>query len=248
MCNIEVAKLDGKAVALLLATGRGWQVLEDDHPEIVLLALYAIKLTACLDQGHRCGFESLALKDLAILATIFQHDLYKLNPAPGTKNLVCDLIFDIARLGLQIYSDLVLFPAAETYHAKHRLCQELLATTRMFFETGAPRFDETKMLVLWALVMGAIGSDTAYRRDWYLRRIIGLVIQLDHDWESFKASMEYFLWWDYIFEARVSDIWKEAWKLIGKGQATASTRNSDSHNWSQVVGGKAKWLPVMLTD
>ncbi len=161
MCDIATARFDGEGVALLLTTGRGWQVLQDDHPEIVKLALYAIRLTACLDQSHRRGPDCFSLKDLGILATVFQHDLYELNPAAGGGDRKQDPIFNVARLALQIYSDLVLFPAAETYHAKDRLCRELSGILREYFDVGAPRFDEHKTLVLWAAVMGVVGSGTA---------------------------------------------------------------------------------------
>lgn len=223
ICDIEAVKLDGKAVALLLATGGGWQMLQDDYPELVQMALYASRLTACLDQLQRRGVQFLSLKDLGILATIFQQSLYDLNPAPGTGDLACDPIFNIARLALQIYSDLGLFPAAETYHAKGCLCRELLATLREYFEAGAPRFNELETLSLWTLVMGAIIFYTSYDRDWYLRKMIGFSKQLDHDWQMFKASMEVFLWWDYLFEGRLRDIWEEAWKLTGKGHSVALT-------------------------
>jgi hypothetical protein len=248
MCDIEAAKFDGEAVALLLTTGRGWQILQQDHPDIVKLALYAIRLTACLDQTQRRGPEHLSLKELGILATIFQHDLYELNPTLGAGDLTRDPLSNIARLALQIYSDLVLFPAAETYHAKDRLCRELLATLRQYFSDGAPQFDELKVLILWAVVLGAIASDSTYNRDWYLRRMIGLVIQLDLDWDTFKACMEQFIWWDYMFDDRVSNAWAEAWRLTGRAQSTASGESPELPNWKQVVGGKAKWFPVMLTE
>ncbi|OCT46625.1 hypothetical protein CLCR_02097 [Cladophialophora carrionii] len=237
MCDIEAAKLDGEAVALLLTTGRGWQVLQQDHPDILKLGLYAIRLTACLDQTYRRGPEHLSLKELGILATIFQHDLYELNPILGAGDLSRDPLSNIARLALQIYSDLVLFPAAETYHAKDRLGRELLATLREYFSGRAARFDELKELILWAVVLGAVASDSGYNRDWYLRRMAGLVIQLDLDWDTFKTCMEQFIWWDYMFDDRVRKAWEEAWKLIGERQSMDLSKCSDFPNWRQVVGG-----------
>ncbi|KAJ9605084.1 hypothetical protein H2200_010474 [Cladophialophora chaetospira] len=212
ICDVATAKFDAEAVALLLATGHGWHVLQEDHPELVELALCGIRLTACLDQSHRRGAGCFPLKDLGILATSFLHDLYELEPALGAGILDPDPIFDIARLALQIYSDLVLFPAAETYRAKDRLCRELLGILKGYFDGGVPNSDEHSALVLWAVVLGATGSESPYHRGWFLRRMTKLVVQLNHRWETSKTSMKQFLWWDYIFEERMKDIWEEAWK------------------------------------
>lgn len=268
-----MAKFDGEAIGILLAIGRGWQSLQQDHPEIVKLALYAVRLTACLDQAHRRGGDHFSLKDLGILATIFQHDLYELNPMTGVADSNHDgPHFHIARLALQIYSDIVFFPAAEMYHAKGRLCRELLTTLRDFLDASGVvarnRFDHfTTSLTLWAVVMGGIvSSDSTYHRDWFARKMIGLAMQLGlEDWDAFKTSMEQFLWWDYLFNPRVDEFWSEAWNLVGKigedsddrireddGGASATTTMTipvgSLPNRSVIVGGmQQKWVPIVLS-
>ena len=221
LCDIETATMDGKAVVMLMTQGQGWQFLQDLHPEVVKLAMYAIRLTACLDQSHRGGLGRFSLKELGLLGTIFQHDLYEINPMPGAGDLVHDPTFNITRLALQIYSDLVLFPAAEIYHARNRLYRELMGALRDYFDAGYSPYSVQQVLALWAVVMGAMVSEFTYERGWYLQKMSELLTELDLEWGTFKTCMEQFIWWDYMLDDRARDTWEAALALTGRGRSFA---------------------------
>jgi hypothetical protein len=61
--------------------------------------------------------------------------------------------------------------------------------------------------------LGAVASESAHQQDWFRQRIVELVTQLGLGWDGFKTCMEQFLWWDYIFDDRVNDIWDDVWGL-----------------------------------
>ena len=236
--------MDGEAVAFLMIVGRGWQVLQNEHPQIVNLALHAIRLTACVDQCHRHGPGHLTLRDLGILGTIFQHELYELNPTPGAGDSSKDPVFNVARLALQLYGDVALFPTAEMYHARDRLCGDLLGALRGYPDMSDPRFGHAKVFVLWAVALGGTISDLTYQRDWYVRQLTVIINQLDLEWDTFKDCMKLFLWWDFIFEERARDLWDEAFSQTGRKRATDGPQRPIDSTGARIKGSKKKWLPI----
>ena len=177
---------DGKAVALLMGLGRGWEVLQKDHPQLVRVALYAIRLTVCLDQSHRRGAGHLTLKELGILSTIFQHELYNLEPTPRRRfeipilySILCGLLFKATVTSSSSLTRKCIMP-------KTVYVENFWEALRDYFETSTPRIDQYRTLVLWAVVMGTMVAEPGYQRDWYLQRMIGLVVQSGLCWDSFK--------------------------------------------------------------
>ncbi len=205
---------DTHAIQLYTIMGTGWQVMAESHPKIVDLALRAVELTSAVDQSYRVGRNCLQFSQLTLLVTVFQHDLYDLAFRAETSDLVAaDLscIFQISCLSLQIYSDVVLFPAPESSAVRQRLAEQLRQALTLYQSRERSEADDRdRKLVRWATVMGAVASESTSYRDWYLRQIKNMIVNDNLTRESLKDSLVSFLWWEYAFEEHVLDIWDDA--------------------------------------
>ncbi|ETI21852.1 hypothetical protein G647_05921 [Cladophialophora carrionii CBS 160.54] len=208
---------DGEAAELCFNMGSGWKMLAESHPEIVKLALRAGEITSALDQSCRGGQGCLPFPQLVILAIAFQHDLYSLeSPADHSSSPedACCWTSEICRFALQIYSDVVLFPAPESSGVRQRLAAQLWGPLAAYNAARDPDTDTCyRELILWATVMGAVSAEATKHRDWYLRQLVKMVIDQNISWEIFKRSLARFLWWEYTLGEHVRDIWKDAWGL-----------------------------------
>ncbi|KIW67785.1 hypothetical protein PV04_07014 [Phialophora macrospora] len=208
---------DAEAAELCFNMGSGWKMLTESHPEIVKLALRAGEITAALDQSCRAGQGCLSISQLTLLGTVLQHDLYSLEPPADRSSSHDDdyhSIFDICRFALQIYSDVVIFPAPESSRVRQRLAAQLWGPLAAYNAAHNPDTDTShRELILWAIVMGAVSSEATRHRDWYLRQLLKMVIDQNLGWEIFKRSLATFLYWEYTLGEHVRDIWKDAWGL-----------------------------------
>jgi len=206
-------KFDVRAWELLSTMASGFDILEDTHPDIVELARRAAELTASLDQSWETRPGHISLVHMSLLTLVFQYDLYSLNgPENGRAGLnYANIMFHISRLSLQIFSDIVLFPSAEVYGTKLRLAKELRQTLLVYHRTRLPADDIYWDMILWAVVMGTVSAEVTKYRDWYLRTLVNMVLELNLSWNDLKRRLQNFLWWDYTFEEHVKAIWKDAW-------------------------------------
>ncbi|KEF54833.1 uncharacterized protein A1O9_09275 [Exophiala aquamarina CBS 119918] len=213
---------DAKGEELMLEMRTGWctSVLQNSHPDIVKLAIRAAQLTVALGQNHRAGEGHLSLPVICALTTVFQHDLNELNPQEirVPKEHHNDM-FDACRLGIQIFSDLILFPTAQSFSAKPRLITDLrrILTAYHLSEEGAMgNSDPNSRLLLWITFMGTVISEGTGHRDWYLRKLLYLVRKMSlqsESWTVFKGILVTFLWWDYVLEDHARDIWGYLWAM-----------------------------------
>jgi hypothetical protein len=213
--------------------GSGWKILAESHPEIMKLALRAGEITAALDQSCRAGQGCLPFSQLTLLGIAFQHDLYNLESPVDRSSSHDDSshwIFEICRFALQIYSDVVLFPAPESSRVRQRLAAQLWGPLAAYNTARNPETDAGyRELILWATVMGAVSSEATRHRDWYLRQLIKMVIDQNLSWEIFRRSLTRFLWWEYTLGEHGRDIWKNAWELAhANGNTNISIRLRES--------------------
>ncbi|KAJ9616904.1 hypothetical protein H2200_000624 [Cladophialophora chaetospira] len=196
--------------------GSGWIDLQRNHPQIVNMALRAAELTVALDQAVRGGNGCLTLGQMSLLAFVFQYDLCNLNP--DMKNLLLaagsspwDQLSMICLFGLQIYSDVVLFPNAEFYGIRPRLARWLQAalTAHRLTEDSSTDLSYWEV-ILWATVMGAVAAEGTRHRHWYLFQLSTIMVDRELSWESLQDHLRRFLWWDYTFDERLSKIWEDA--------------------------------------
>jgi hypothetical protein len=83
------------------------------------------------------------------------------------------LIFPITRLAALLYHDMVIFPQIDTSGIKPRLADQLrhhLTRRSPNLVPGAGR-NEYRGLVLWALLLGSIGSTWTKNRNWFVEQL-----------------------------------------------------------------------------
>ncbi|KAI1625858.1 hypothetical protein EDD37DRAFT_320052 [Exophiala viscosa] len=203
---------DQEAKQLLLALGEGWLEMQESQPLVYRLGRRAALLTAALEQTMRAAPGHLSYAEICVSAFMLQHDLCVTNPSSSFGEAAAesgDEVSDICRLGLHIYFEVVLFTAVGVYAAKPRLATEMqVALTRIQNREDTSQYSK---LILWAVFMGAVAAeDDPKLRDWYLVRFDQLVIQQDLGWLALKRKLTGYLWWDFTFEKRTRDIWRDA--------------------------------------
>lgn len=143
----------------------------------------------------------------------FQHDLTSLSLVSSTietKLDLRDLVYSIRRIAMFIYREFVIFPSAQPFGVKPALAKELrLALTALYDAHGAVS-DKYSGLIVWAIVIGGIGSAGTSDRLWYRQQFYDHVTADTVSWIEFKRRMLMFLWWDYVFEDLVTSLWTEA--------------------------------------
>ena len=213
IANKQQFNLDPEAVRLLSVLGKGWGEMRNTQPILARLAQRAALLTEALDQTWRAGPRHLSYRELCLLALVLQHDLYSTNTSPSSleESPAKNEVFNVSRLALQIYSEVVLFPLAGVYAGKRRLAVELCEALTRYKRSKSSDVDgKYTRLVLWAVVMGAVASEALELRDWYLRELNQITREENLSWNDLKTSLTQYLWWDYTFEEHTRDIWNDA--------------------------------------
>jgi hypothetical protein len=228
--------LDLEATKLLSTLGQGWRGLQNTQPLLAGLAQRAALLTVALDQTWRAGAGHLPYRVLCLLALVFQHELYSTNASPcfSEKSLESsDELFNIGRLALQVYSEVVLFPLTGVYAARPRLAAELRGALIRYKQTkDVEREGEYTSLLLWAVFMGAVASEGIRLRDWYLKQVNQIVARENLVWDDVESRLTRYLWWEYMFEEHTRDIWEDARSLVSRRQIFVSPRPSRAHHVS----------------
>ena len=214
IANKQQFNLDPEAARLQSVLGKAWGEMRNTQPILARLAQRAALLTVALDQTWRAGPGHLSYRELCLQALVLQHDLYNTNASlslfeksPAKE----DEIFNVGRLVLQIYSEVVLFPLAGVYSGRLRLAVELCgALTRCKQSRSSDVDGSHTRLVLWAVVMGAVASEALKLRDWYLNEFNQIVTKENLSWNDLKTFLTRYLWWDYTFEEHTRDIWNDA--------------------------------------
>ena len=227
--NGQQFSFDPQATLFRQTMGKGWIILQRNCPQLVEMAFRAADLTVALDQTIRGGNGCLTLGQMGLLAFVFQYDLCDLNP--DTKNLrlpawslPLDQLSMICLLGLQIYSDVVLFPNAEFYGIRPRLARWLQEALTVHTPTDDSSTDALHWeLILWTTVMGAVAAEGTPYRDWYLLQLRTMIVDIELGWESLQTHLWSFLWWDYTFNEHVRRIWEDAKIVAIAGDKDART-------------------------
>ena len=242
----QQCNFDAKAQSLFSTMQTGWStsILIKRHADLVVLAINAARLTAVLDHSQRRCEGSVPMFVICGLTTVYQHDLNQMNPQSADTFVPernPDDIFHVARLAIQIYTNLVLFPLSLGWASKPRLCKDMRRALTAYHHVSrpilledTPNFDDQSTLLLWATVMGTVISEGMRDRYWYMRRLIHLISKMDfaaNSWTKFRAILVRYLWWDYVFDQHARDIWDEVWGMDREaendGEAGISTYVTD---------------------
>ncbi|KAJ5322454.1 hypothetical protein N7452_010743 [Penicillium brevicompactum] len=120
------------------------------------------------------------------------------------------LEYEACRLGLVVYSLLILFPVplmTEPYPDLAQLLKNELVHVRVDPSPWMSNLD----LLLWLLTMGgiaALGTDTRW---WYIQQIQWVTAMLElHTWEHFKSTVASILWLDSPCDFEGLPLWEES--------------------------------------
>ncbi|ETI26962.1 hypothetical protein G647_10061 [Cladophialophora carrionii CBS 160.54] len=177
--------LDAKAEVLSQQLGLGFRVLDDTLFTADLRDAVAkgVEATVALDHYHRYENRPPRLVDVMLAANEAQRTFLNVFPdrGVGLQLQLQQLVHEACRLGMLIFSDMVLFPMPSCTRIKPRLAAELRRVFETFENQGnlevthearcacsSPRIAG---LILWALTLGGIAASFTDDRSWFERRL-----------------------------------------------------------------------------
>lgn len=150
------------------------------------------------------------------------------------------LLFEIVRLTLLIYNNIVVFPVPCTSDVSNRLANMLKIVLLSFIELSFPDSRITpnskhSTLLLWSFMMGGIStyidSDRKWYQSWFL---ILLNSRLDlKRWASIECVLDSFLWVDFVLGEEGVKFWSETVRN------ESETENAQMAPWLEVDSSSA---------
>lgn len=199
--------------------GVAWNGMVKNLPRLAALAQRAALMTAVLRHTERKEPGYLSYPILCALSLVLQHDLYNQNASPSFFEMRGENrgdSFNICRLGIQIYSELVFFPLYGVFAGRRRLAAEMRAVLTRYTKRQKKNIE----LLMWAIIMGALASENTSNRNWYLQQINKVDSTKNLEWNELTVSLTRYLWWDRLFERHTRDLWDEA---LGTRLGTSSS-------------------------
>ena len=118
--------------------------------------------------------------------------------------------YEACRLGLVIYSLLILFPVplmTEPYPELAQLLRHELDLIQIDLSVWMPDLE----FLLWLLVMGGMAALGTENRWWFIRQVHWLASILEiTSWEQLKTTMDSILWLNTPCDFEGLAIWEEA--------------------------------------
>lgn len=160
---------------------------------IELIGMMCVLLTG-LDQYQRETASAPSLPALVRARTAVQHRLTSIRPVDMLQATPDQRIFEICRITLLIFSNMVFFPLPQTTGVNVRLVTNL----RFAINTtiAQPWIHQTD-LVTWALMIGGIAAETTKHRRWFVLTFQDKLVWHVEDWDEVQMVLEGYLWWDY---------------------------------------------------
>lgn len=223
MADREKGTYDERASQLLSTLGTGFCLR--DHGidyELRQLLSSACLLVAGIDEFQRAAPGRYPLPTLAVKAIALQHRMLSLSTqSPLSIDLSCgnleDCIVQIVRLTTFIFSDFVFFPTAEARNGRQRLAATLKEYLTLCFEIHFAQLSKSTIfedLLLWSLILGGAASSSTTNRDWYILQIFERVSAQQVTWEDLQNILQKFLYYDYVFERSVTNLWVEVFQSL----------------------------------
>jgi len=235
--------LDPQAFQLSLVIGKGFTVVKN-APLREILSL-AGRVTVAIDLHHRKAPMAPPIWELCPGRNAVQHQLCSLDPPSDPDPPHEDVITNMVRLALIIYSDFVLFPISDSTSIRPRLAYDLRKAL-VVLQPGWTISPPERELVTWCTTMGAMASHGTVHQEWYVPRLAQALYDDPRllDWILFQTLMSHFLWWDDVLQPRCWDVWSEAVRSLQAGQAGQPEQFEQSQ--STKLGGDGTVPNTML--
>ncbi|KIW87472.1 uncharacterized protein Z519_11795 [Cladophialophora bantiana CBS 173.52] len=128
-------------------------------------------------------------------------------------------LYEISRISLRIYSNLVLFPMNPS-GGTSRILAGALREVIIQSENESPwqlfPDDTYKRLLLWALVLGGIQVDDGVidaeaERSWFVEQLAGVMSSIDIlTWRQVEECLSSFMWLDIVLNPAAVELWVDA--------------------------------------
>lgn len=180
--------------------------------------------------------------------------------------------YEITRLTTLIYSDLVFFPTPAIWQVRQRLAAMLKerlslrprgpsaggtttttdARSAVDEDSNDNNVDDYDDLLLWTIVLGGVAASNTANREWYVAQTHSQITRRRLSWDDLHAILRSFLYWDYVLEAPVTQLWVEAFASQGPGGLNlarfVSASEDDAAVAARATATAAAAAEVAVTD
>jgi hypothetical protein len=155
----------------------------------------------------------LPQQDMSIVAEQRNWIQYRLMSLPSVKELSYDIspLYELCRLGAQIYSLAVIIPLPAATAPFARLVKLLKeAIGQIEFSVIEGKHSAESDLVLWILVLGGIASEGTQDRNWYLIFLQGIVTSRRiTNCDDLEHILQQIVWLDLACNPGLHRLWQD---------------------------------------
>jgi hypothetical protein len=212
-------------------------VCRDRRPELLQAVQAMSEVNTALDWYLREDGPALTFADIVAARNDAQYLLLCLSPTTETaqdallgSEALSGHIYEIGRISLRIYSNLVLFPmnpGAGTGRILAGALREAIIQSNSA-STWRLLSDTCKRMLLWALMLGGIQVDDGVldaeeERSWFVEQFaevsssIGILT-----WQQVEECLSSFMWLDIVLNAAAVELWvdgrmrtNQGWEALG---------------------------------
>lgn len=120
-------------------------------------------------------------------------------------------LYEVVRLSLLIYNNLVVYPMPPISTVDARLTRSLRVALDRFFVVNCSTTAYRSTWLVWALILGGISDENDELRDWYrghFCRLLEVQPKL-HEWENLANLLSSFLWCGFILDEEAQNFWSQ---------------------------------------
>ena len=202
--------MDDTAVALDAELGGGLKYLRSHSSGRDLLEAveWMREVVIALDQHERRALGAPDMVDIIPLRNAAQHKMLSLDSRTLCADSEDASVVNICHIATLIFSDMVVFPQPEAQGVKVRQAVHLLEACERHFEQS--NLARHARALIWATVVGAIGTSFTPGQVWFLRHLRWQVSELGvGDWFSLQQVCCNFLWWRPVCDEPGLRIWND---------------------------------------
>lgn len=120
-------------------------------------------------------------------------------------------IYEIVRLALLIFNNLVIYPLPPHTGLDTRLSRILRDEIHAAMINEPDLKDQHAELLLWALVLGGISDYHGLQRSWYVEEARDILSRMPHlrRWINMEKTLTSFLWSDFVLDTEAIKFWLE---------------------------------------